>query len=145
MKKYIALSIVALVALTFLLGGWCTVPTGYVGVEMRMGAVTGRIMSEGFSTKTPLIVSVKDIEIRIQKEQVETEGASKDLQTVKIVAALNYHPQKERVADLYKEVGEQYMVRIVDPAMQESVKAVLAQYTAEELISKRESKTQTNL
>jgi regulator of protease activity HflC (stomatin/prohibitin superfamily) len=57
---------------------------------------------------------------------------------VKIEAALNYHPVPEKVAELYKTVGEQYMQRIVDPSMQETIKAVVAQYTAEELVTKRE-------
>lgn len=138
-KKYVSLGIASFAALIVLFGGWCTVPAGHRGIEVRMGAVTGRILQEGFATKTPLLVSVKDIEVRTQKEQIATEGASRDLQMVKVEAALNYHPIPEKVADLYRTVGEHYMQRIVDPAMQETIKAVVAQYTAEELVTKRES------
>lgn len=136
--KYTSLTVVGLIGVTILFGGWTTVPAGHRGVEIRMGKVTGRIFEEGFSTKTPLLVSVKDIEIRIQKEQIRTEGSSKDLQMVQIEAALNYHPKADRVADIYRSVGEDYMKRVVDPAMQETIKSVLAQYTAEELVTKRE-------
>jgi regulator of protease activity HflC (stomatin/prohibitin superfamily) len=78
------------------------------------------------------------MEVRIQKEQVRTEGASKDLQVVQVEAALNYNADPKRVAELFRDVGMDYMKRVVDPAMQESVKAVIAQYTAEELVTKRE-------
>lgn len=138
MIKYIGLAGVGLVLFIFMFGGWTTVPPGHRGIEIRMGKVTGRVLEEGFATKTPLLVSVRDMEVRIQKEQVRTEGASKDLQVVQVEAALNYNPEPTKLADLYRSVGEEYMTRIVDPAMQESVKAVISQYTAEELITKRE-------
>src|SRR5690606_1572799 len=41
------------------------------------------------------------------------------------------------VNTLYQNVGLDYKNRIVDPAISESLKAVTAQYTAEDLISKR--------
>jgi regulator of protease activity HflC (stomatin/prohibitin superfamily) len=136
--KYVSLSVIGLLALIFAIGGWTTVPAGHRGVEIRMGKVTGRILEEGMAAKTPLLVSVQDMEVRIQKEQVRTEGASKDLQVVQVEAALNYNADPKRVAELFRDVGMDYMKRVVDPAMQESVKAVIAQYTAEELVTKRE-------
>lgn len=137
--KYTILAGVALVLLVCLFGGWTTVPAGHRGVEIRMGKVTGKVLGEGFAGKTPLIVSVKDMEVRIQKEQVKTEGSSRDLQLVSIEAALNYHPKVTAVASLYRDIGEDYMHRLIDPSMQESIKAAVAKYTAEELITKREA------
>lgn len=138
MTRYISLGVVVVGLLIGMFGCWGTVPAGHRGVEVRMGKVTGTILEEGFYTKTPLVVSVYDVEVRVQKEQVQTEGASKDLQMVNVVAALNYNPEPKEVANLFKNVGMDYMQRIVDPAMQESIKAIIAQYTAEELITKRE-------
>lgn len=75
----------------------------------------------------------------MQKEQVETEGASKDLQSVKTVVALNLSVLPDKCALLYQNIGTDYLQTVVAPAMQESIKAVIAQYTAEELVSKREN------
>jgi regulator of protease activity HflC (stomatin/prohibitin superfamily) len=53
--------------------------------------------------------------------------------------ALNYNIDPAQVARLYQEVGTDYKSRIIDPAMQEGVKASTAKFTAEELITKREA------
>ena len=65
------------------------------------------------------------------------EAASKDLQNVAAVIALNYNLMPDKVNVLWKEIGSQYKERIIDPAIQEAVKAVTAKYTAEELVTKR--------
>jgi regulator of protease activity HflC (stomatin/prohibitin superfamily) len=104
-----------------------------------MGAVTGEIKGEGFYWKWPIIASVHSMDVRQQKEQIETEAASKDLQVVHTVLALNLSLRKEKCAEVYQGIGDDYLIKVVAPAMQEGSKAVCAQYTAEELISKRET------
>ncbi len=130
--------VVICVVLVFAFGSWGTIAAGHRGVVLRMGAVTGETKGEGFYSKTPWLDSVVEIDIRTQKEQVETEGASKDLQSVKTVVALNLSVLPDKCGVLYQTVGTEYMTVIVGPAMQESIKAIIAQYTAEELVSKRE-------
>lgn len=127
-----------LVILVVAFGSWGTIEAGHRGVVLRMGAVTGEIKPEGFYTKTPWMERVVEMDIRTQKAQDETEAASKDLQTVKATIALNLSVDPSKVAEIYQTVGVHYQGTIVDPALKESLKAVIAQYTAEELISKRE-------
>lgn len=127
-----------LFGLVFAFGCWGTVEAGHRGVVLRMGAVTGDIKGEGFYTKKVWVESVVEMDVRQQKEQVETEGASKDLQTVKAVVALNLSLSPDKCAEVYQRIGRDYLEKIVAPSMQEGIKAVIAQYTAEELISKRE-------
>jgi len=129
---------VLLLVLIFGFGSWGTVPPGKRGVVIRMGAVTGEIKGEGLYGKTPWLESVKEMDVQQVKEQVEATGASRDLQTVHAEIALNLSLKPEACARVYQTIGMEYMSRIVAPTMQESIKAVLAQYTAEELISKRE-------
>jgi regulator of protease activity HflC (stomatin/prohibitin superfamily) len=129
---------VALVILWVALGSWGSIEAGHRGVVLRMGAVTGEIKNEGFYTKTPFVDRVIPMDVRMQKEQVETDGASKDLQSVKTVVALNLSVLPDKCALLYQTIGPDYLLTAVAPAMQESIKAVIAQYTAEELVSKRE-------
>lgn len=118
---------------------WGTIDAGNVGVVLRMGAVTGEIKQPGFYTKMPWTVHVVSMNVQTQKEQVGADAASKDLQTVKSTVALNFSLNADSAASMYQTVGTGYMDKMVAPAMQESIKAVVAQYTAEELISKRES------
>ncbi len=130
---------VLLVILVLVFGSWGVVNSGHRGVVVTMGRVTGEIKGEGFYTKTPWFDTVYEMDCRIQKEQVSTECASKDLQTIKAVIALNLHPQFDKVSEIYQTIGKQYTETVVAPAMQESIKAAVSKFTAEELITKRET------
>jgi regulator of protease activity HflC (stomatin/prohibitin superfamily) len=115
-----------------------TVKAGERGVLLTFGAVSERVFKEGLYIKIPFIQGVQKMDVKIQKEQTGAEAASKDLQVVKSVVALNFHLNPDFVAKVWQEVGGDYKERIIDPAIQEAVKASTAKFTAEELITKRE-------
>jgi len=119
------------------IGAWTTVGAGNVGVVTRLGAVN-RVVNPGFVLKIPLIEGVSKMETRTQIEQVDATSASKDLQDVKATIALNFHLDGTKAVDVYQNIGTEYKDRIIAPAMQEVFKATTAQFTASELISKRE-------
>jgi regulator of protease activity HflC (stomatin/prohibitin superfamily) len=127
---------ILLVILIF--GSFRFISAGQVGVVTRFGAVN-RVVSPGLVFKIPLIEGVVAMETRTQKEQADSEAASKDLQTVHSTIALNYHLRGEKAVQVYQNVGQDYNTRIIDPALQEAFKATTAKFTAEELISKREA------
>ena len=133
----IALPIIALILL-FFLSPFGTIAAGERGVHLRFTAVTGKVFGEGLYFRIPLIESVQTMDVKVQKYQMESAAASKDLQTVHSVVALNFHIDPDRVANIYQDVGLQFRDRIIDPAMQEAIKASTAKFTAEELITKRE-------
>lgn len=130
--------VILLFAFIFSFSTWGTVDAGHRGVVVRMGAVTGEVKGEGFYTKAPWTTSVIEMDVRQKKEQVETQGASKDLQIVQAVIALNLNLDPAKCSQVYQQIGKDYLDITVAPALQEAIKAVIAQYTAEELISKRE-------
>jgi regulator of protease activity HflC (stomatin/prohibitin superfamily) len=126
---FILLSIVLVIAF----GSWGTIEAGNCGVVLRMGAVTGEIKPPGFYTKMPFSIHVVEMNVQVQKEQVDTQCSSKDLQTVKATVSLNLSLMQDKAASVYQNIGIDYLETVVAPAMQESVKSVMAQYTAEEL------------
>jgi regulator of protease activity HflC (stomatin/prohibitin superfamily) len=117
--------------------GVTMVPAGYRGVLLRFGAVQG-VLNEGIHIIVPQMQTVELLEVRTQKEEAQSAAASKDLQTVTTTLAVNFHVSPDGVDDLYKNVGRDYKTRVIDPIVQESLKAVTARYTAEELIRLRE-------
>lgn len=129
--------LILIIAITLMWGSWGTIRAGERGVRLKFGAVTGTV-DEGLYGKLPFIEKVKTMDVKVQKDEVDAGAASKDLQTVSSKLAINYNLSPEYVATIYKTVGKEYKVRLIDPAVQESVKAVTAKYTAEELITKRE-------
>ena len=140
-KKYaIIAGMIFLLFLLVLIGSPIgTVGAGERGIQLRFDAVTGTVLDEGLYFRWPLVERIIKVDIKIQKEQVDATAASKDLQTVSSNVALNYHLKADQVATVYQEVGIDYKSRIIDPTLQESVKAVSAKFTAEELITRRES------
>lgn len=96
-------------------------------------------LGEGFHLITPFVQDAITFDVRVQKEEFETTAASKDLQDVSTKVALNVHPIPEEVPAIYQKYGKDYAEKVVHPAVQESVKAVTARFTAEELITKRET------
>ena len=120
-----------------LISGFVTIPSGYRGVVTRFGAVTGDVMQPGLHFKTPFITNVTKMDVQTQKEQVDAAAASQDIQTVNSTIALNYALDTATLVNLYATVGVDYKSKIIDPAIQEAVKATTANYNAEELIGKR--------
>lgn len=110
---------------------------GERGVILTWGAVSDRVLEEGIHWRTPIAQKVKKLDVKVQKDEVNADAASKDLQSVSSTVALNYRIDPKNVHRLWQEVGKDYNSRLIAPAIQEAVKAVTAQYTAEELISKR--------
>lgn len=78
------------------------------------------------------------MDTQIQKEQVDATAASSDLQNVTATVAVNFHIQPYDAGTIYQNVGADYQSRVIDPAIQESIKSVTANYTAEQLITERE-------
>ncbi|WP_316504506.1 prohibitin family protein [Nitrosopumilus sp.] len=115
------------------------VDAGHRGVLLHWNAVdlTNPPLEEGLHFVVPFQDEVVGIEVRTLKYSSEARSASKDLQTVETTVTVNYHPDKEAVHRLYKNLGLDYENRVIQPAIEETVKQVTANYNAEELITKR--------
>lgn len=126
------------IILLILISSFGTVGAGERGIKLRFNAVTGKVIGEGLYFVIPFIERVVIIDIKVQKEEADAQAASKDLQTVTSRIALNYSIDPAHAVNLYQNIGIDYKSRIVDPTIQEAVKATTAKFTAEELITKRE-------
>ncbi|MCB8818398.1 prohibitin family protein [Desulfosporosinus shakirovi] len=133
----VTFGIVIIVIFFIALNSFVIVNAGHRGIVLQLGAVRPVVFTEGLHFKIPFIQDVIPIDVRVQKSQSDQTAASKDLQIVTTTVAVNFHLDPNQSNTLYQSVGLSYGERIVDPAIGEAVKAVTAQYTAEELISKR--------
>lgn len=117
--------------------GVAIVESGTVGVVTRFGSVQDLVLQPGLHFKTPIMTKVIPLDTRVQKVEEEATASSRDLQIVTSKIALNYQIDSIKASQIYSELGLQYPFTIVQPALQESIKATSAKYTAEELITKR--------
>ena len=136
-RKYVIAGIIAVVLLALVASTVTIVQAGHSGVVLTTGAVSDTILSEGMHFKIPFAQSIIQVNNRTQNVETMGTAASKDLQIVSYTVAVNYRILNESSASLYKNVGLSYEATIVMPAIQESIKAVTAQFTAEELITQR--------
>lgn len=136
--KIIGGVIAAAAVIIVALNSFTSVEAGHSGVVLTFGKVSEAVLSEGLHVKVPFIQQIIQIDNRVLKAEVDCSSASKDLQTVSSTIALNYRVRNEASARIYKEVGPSYESVIINPAIQECVKAVTAKYTAEQLITERQ-------
>lgn len=134
--KYL-LGIVIIIFLLILLNPLVIVPAGHVGVKLNFGAVQEPPLNEGIHVIMPIYQKVMLVDCRVKKVENHAAAASRDLQTVTSTVAVNYNVIPSSAAKLYRRVGLEYENTVIAPAIQESIKAVSAGYTAEELITKR--------
>lgn len=136
--KTVVVVIVAAVVLLLIIATYFGVDAGERGVVLRFGEVN-RVVDPGPHFKIPMAEEVVHMSVRVEKTTTKTEAASRDLQTVQTTMVLNYNLNPEKAGSMYSTIGLNYNERVIDPAVKESFKAAAARYTAEELISKRET------
>lgn len=137
-KKWILAGLVAVVALLTVLSSIAIVQSGTVGVVIRLGAVQDQVFQPGFNVKIPFVTRVVPLNVQTKKVEVDSTASSQDLQLITTGVAVNFHVDPDRASWLYKNVGMSYQQTIIEPAIHESVKAVIARFTAEQLVTQRQ-------
>ena len=135
--RIIVSSMLGIVLLAGTLSSCTKVETGCTGVRVYLGSVQETSFDAGFHFKLPFVEKVVEVNNKVQKVEVDAASTSKDLQSVNSTLAINYHLAKESSIEMYKNVGLTYADTILQPAIQEATKSVMAQYRAEELIQRR--------
>ena len=127
----------AILILLGLFKPWAQVGAGERGIVLNFGAVQDKVLNEGIHFRVPVMQEIILMDIKIHKVVTDAASASSDLQDVALSVALNYHVLPEKANLVYQTIGMEFKERMIDPAIQEVMKAVSARYTAEELITKR--------
>lgn len=129
--------------LAILLGGGLTalscitsVATGHTGIVTTFGRVEDYTYEAGMHFKAPW-KTVIEMDNRTQKATIHLQCFSEDIQEVEVGYTLNYQINKANAQLIYKTIGSNYYDVVIVPRVQEAVKSVIAQYSAEELIQNR--------
>lgn len=134
---FVLLGIMALIVGFYFLKPFYILEPGFTAIQLRMGKIIGVYKEGGIYFKAPVIDSVVTIPNGIIKTAIETSALSKDLQAISIGIDVNYRYIDE--AELYKATRGRAEEIILVPFCHESIKAVIACYTAEDLIQNRHS------
>ncbi|HEY5918599.1 MAG TPA: prohibitin family protein [Chryseolinea sp.] len=140
-----------LIAIIFFFGSFGVIRAGDVGVRTTLGQVKG-VQQPGLYFKIPFIQKVHKISVRTQtvnydqngeegdsRDTSELAAASKDLQDVEVAVVVNYHVDPAKAIEVYVQYKDTdaFDENVVQPIIREVVKSNSAQYTAEELVTKR--------
>jgi len=114
-----------------------SIDSGERAVVRTFGSVSG-VWDDGLHFKVPFTQSVTVVDVRTRKAHAPASAASSDMQRVTTEVALNYHLNSDKLSEIYTKTGLDLEDRIIDPRIQEVVKAVTAKYQADKLLSQRE-------
>ena len=123
-------------AAAVVLGSVTVVPTGNTGIVTTFGKVEERTLGAGAHLILPWQEVVK-MDNRTQKVEIVTQAFSSDIQQVDLKLSVNYCIDQETAQELYRTVGVHYYENVMYPRVLENTKAVFSQYSAENLIAKR--------
>lgn len=139
--KFRPRQILCILALVLVIPGcFATVPTGHTGILTTFGNVEDQTLEAGLHTILPW-QKVVCLDNRTQKATVDMSCFSSDIQEVAVIYSINYQISKENAQNIYKSIGADYYETVVTPRLQQAVKSVVAQYTAESLVASRDELT----
>lgn len=136
-KRVVPIILIVLAVIILATSLFYEVPAGNIGVVLRFSAVD-RVTYPGINVKLPFVERVILMNVRTQKDEIQATAMSENLQVVTSQIAVNYHLDGSRAKEVFENVGADYASIIVAPAIQNTFKAVTAQFNAEELITKRD-------
>jgi len=104
----------------------------------RFQGVKPTVYGEGTHFKMPGIQHPIMFDVRTSPRSISTQTGTKDLQNVNLSLRVLSHPSLPHLAAVYNKLGTNYAERVLPGICNEVLKAVVAQYDAEELITLRD-------
>jgi prohibitin 1 len=105
----------------------------------RVNGIKDAVYTEGLQFRMPGLEDPKYYSIRLRPRELSTTTGTKDLQKVNIRLRVLFRPIAEKLPEIYRKYGLDYDERILPSVSNEALKAVVAEYQAEELIRNRDA------
>lgn len=135
--RVVILACVAIATSIVVPSGIGEVPAGHRGVVLQFSAVTGEVKPEGLYFVVPFVQRIVMMDTQVHADKSKATAASHDLQNVSTEVTVNYRLDATRAAEVYRDLRDQYVQRVMVPAISEAVKSATAQFNAENLVIER--------
>eukprot|EP01102_Stenamoeba_stenopodia_P005087 TRINITY_DN15598_c0_g1_i1.p1 TRINITY_DN15598_c0_g1~~TRINITY_DN15598_c0_g1_i1.p1 ORF type:complete len:298 (+),score=65.15 TRINITY_DN15598_c0_g1_i1:40-933(+) len=120
-----------------------TVPAGHRAlIFQKLGPGKGvkpAVIGEGTHFRIPILQEPIYFDTRVTPKVIRSETGSKDLQTIQVHVRLLYRPQIDRLHSIFTKIGLNYDEQVLPSIGTEILKAVIAGFNAEELVTQREN------
>lgn len=148
---------VILIIAGILTAGIRIIPPGHVGVQVLLGKVDKDFLPEGFHIVNPLI-NIEEMSIRTQNytmsglQDIGTKTGSdgiavlsKDGLPVDIELTVLYRIVPSSAPDIYRQIGKDYEIVIIQPVTRARIRESAAYFNAESLYSEKRQEFQEML
>lgn len=133
--------VITIILIIFALRAFEQVDAGHEGIvyDMNKGIQLERPLPPGFNWLNPLTQNVVfEMSTQTQMKQVDASAATKDMQPISVIVALNYRVAEGKTPWMYQNVGIGYADIVIVPALQDTVKTVTAKFPVSQIIDSRE-------
>jgi prohibitin 2 len=116
-----------------------TVDGGHRAVMFnRLTGVKGDVYGEGTHIMIPWFEWPTIYDIRTRPKRISSPTGTRDMQMVNITLRVLYKPAVDALPVIHRMFGEDFDERILPSIVNETLKSIIAQYNASQLITQRE-------
>lgn len=102
------------------------------------GKFSKTVYSEGFHLRLPIVTTPIIFETRTRYVEETSSTANRDLQNVDFQIRVLYKPDQSKLPEIASEVGINYAEKLLSAIVKEVAKTIIAQYSAQQLVSNRD-------